>query len=157
MWRTRLRMRCHGTPRRRLLRLVPGSASQGVGREVTTPSHPHAWPRANARNVLSTRNTGAIQIYRQLKIWGPHLTVQTIKKPTTERNFRQNQCVLLGKKVVQYHKAMQFRHAHTCSSLLECQKINAVLLYWTKKFGIKCDTVYRTHIIHISLTKCQFA
>ena len=40
MLRTRLRMRCPGKPRRRLLRLVPSSASPGWGRGVRTPRPP---------------------------------------------------------------------------------------------------------------------
>ena len=47
MLRTRLRMRRRGTPRRRLLRLVPGSASPGWGRGVPPPAPP-ARPLANA-------------------------------------------------------------------------------------------------------------
>ena len=83
-----------------------------------------------------------------------YLNVQTNKKTNykTQLQAKSNAFFVLAKKAVRCHKAMQLRHAHTCSTLLECQK-NAVLLYWTKKFGIKCDTVYRTHIIHISVTK----
>ena len=58
--RTRLRMRRRGTPRRRLLRLVPGSASPGWGRGVPTPL-PLARPQANAAVGLFDRRSAVTQ------------------------------------------------------------------------------------------------
>ena len=83
----------------------------------------------------------------------PHPTVQTIKNQLQDTTL-DNEVHLVRQKAVQYHKAMQFRHAHRCSAELVDKKIQCFLLDKEVRHQMRCS-LWNTYDTY-KRDKCQF-